>query len=109
MRRELGDLPARRVAQSNAIVFERGGGADLRDCLVFARSNAARRREFPIVSAAFYGASRFIIEFARERSVVWNHLSLVQIICLETAIVAAILLARESWKTRESRRAERLA
>ncbi len=47
-----------------------------------------------------YGASRFGIEFARERSVAWNNLSLVQIICLEAAVVAAVLLA---WSYNNSR------
>ena len=75
----------------------------------FSRAQMRREGESFQLYLLLYGASRFIIEFARERSVVWNHLSLVQIICLETAIVAAILLARESWKARESRRAERLA
>ena len=51
-----------------------------------------------------YGVSRFAIEFARTRSTVWNDLSLVQIICLETAIVAAILLAWRSWQTRQLER-----
>lgn len=58
-----------------------------------------------------YGASRFVIEFARERSLAWHNLSLVQIICLETAIVAALMLMWNSWKTHPKRReqTERLA
>ena len=49
-----------------------------------------------------YGASRFAIEFARTRSLVWHDLSLVQIICLQSAVIAAILLAWNHWQTRAS-------
>ena len=44
-----------------------------------------------------YGASRFVIEFWRERPLTWGDLSLVQLICLETAALAAGLLW---WNTR---------
>ena len=66
----------------------------------FSRGQLRREGDSFKLYLLLYGASRLIIEFARERSIVWNNLSLVQIICLETAIVAAIALAWNGWKTR---------
>ena len=68
--------------------------------LWFARGQLKREGESFKLYLLLYGASRFAIEFARDRSVVWNNLSLVQIICLETAIVAAGLLMWNNWKAR---------
>ena len=51
-----------------------------------------------------YGASRFVIEFARTRSLVWGDLSLVQIICAEAALIAALLLGQEFLKNRKRER-----
>lgn len=51
-----------------------------------------------------YGASRFGIEFGRERHFAFASLSTVQLICLETAVVAAIVLwfsARRVQKTQK--------
>ena len=50
-----------------------------------------------------YGSARFAIEFARERSVVWHDLSLVQLVCLETAVVAALILAWQRGRGRAAR------
>ncbi len=47
----------------------------------------------------FYGTSRFAIEFFRERHFVFASLSTVQLLCLETAIVAAITLGFSYFKT----------
>ena len=64
----------------------------------------ATRDKMPREGASFrlylllYGASRFAIEFARARSTVWGDLSLVQLICAETAILAGLMLAWQSWK-----------
>ena len=66
----------------------------------FSRGQLRREGDGFKLYLLLYGASRFAIEFARERSLVWNNLSLVQIICLETAIVAALILTWQSWKTR---------
>ena len=66
----------------------------------FSRPNFKREGDSFKLYLLLYGASRFAIEFARDRSVVWNNLSLVQIVCLETAIVAALALAWNNWKTR---------
>ena len=74
----------------------------------FSRGQLKREGESFRLYLLLYGASRFAIEFARDRSFVWNNLSLVQIICLETAIVAAGLLAWNSWKTR-AEQMERIA
>ena len=63
----------------------------------FSRGQMKREGDGFKLYLLLYGASRFAIEFARERSVAWSNWSLVQIICLETAIVAAILLV---WKSR---------
>ena len=71
----------------------------------FTRDKMKREGDSFKLYLVLYGTSRFAIEFARDRSVVWNNLSLVQIICLETAIVAAILLA---WNGRQTR-AEKIA
>ncbi len=74
----------------------------------FSRGQLKREGDGFKLYLLLYGASRFVIEFARDRSVVWNNLSLVQIICLETAIVAAVLLAWNSWKARP-KQTERIA
>ena len=66
----------------------------------FSRGQMRREGDSFKLYLLLYGASRLAIEFARERSTVWNNLSLVQIICLETAIVAAIALAWNNRKTR---------
>ncbi len=66
----------------------------------FSRGQLGREGDSFKLYLLLYGASRFAIEFARDRSTVWHNFSLVQIICLETAIVAAILLAKNSGKTR---------
>ena len=66
----------------------------------FSRGQMKREGDSFKLYLLLYGVSRFAIEFARDRSVVWNNVSLVQIICLETAIVAAILLAKNSGKAR---------
>ena len=66
----------------------------------FSRDQLKREGENFRLYLLLYGASRFVIEFARDRSVVWNNLSLVQMICLETAIVAALTLTWQNWKTR---------
>jgi phosphatidylglycerol:prolipoprotein diacylglycerol transferase len=51
-----------------------------------------------------YGASRFLIEFFRERSYTLGHLSTVQLICLETAIAAFIALALSFRKLEPNQR-----
>ena len=69
----------------------------------FARPLLKREGDAFKLYLLLYGASRFAIEFARTRSVVWHNLSLVQIICAETAIVAALMLAWHGWKMRAMR------
>lgn len=49
-----------------------------------------------------YGVSRFVIEFARQRPLAWKGLSLVQLICLETAVFAAVSLYLASRKSLQS-------
>lgn len=66
----------------------------------FSRGQMKREGDSFKLYLLLYGASRFAIEFARDRSVVWNNLSLVQIICLETAVVAALMLMWNGWKAR---------
>lgn len=65
----------------------------------FSRGELKREGDSFKLYLLLYGVSRFAIEFARERSTVWHNLSLVQIICLETALVAAITLVWNGWKT----------
>ena len=66
----------------------------------FSRPLLRREGESFRLYLLLYGASRFAIEFARVRAFAWGDLSLVQLICLETAIVAALMLA---WNNRKSR------
>jgi phosphatidylglycerol---prolipoprotein diacylglyceryl transferase len=47
-----------------------------------------------------YGASRFGLEFLRERKIVFGGLSLAQWVCLELAIVAALVLAVSGHRVR---------
>ena len=65
---------------------------------VFKREGASFR-----LYLLLYGVARFGIEFARARSVVWHDLSLVQLVCLETAVVAALILGWQSWRARTER------
>ena len=71
--------------------------------VLFARFHFKREGDAFKLYLLLYGASRFLIEFARDRSVVWNNLSLVQIVCLGAALVAAFLLV-ENRKTRPKNR-----
>ncbi len=47
-----------------------------------------------------YGASRFALEFLRERNLAFGGLSLAQWVCLEIAIVAALVLAVSGHRVR---------
>ena len=70
------------------------------------RAQMAREGESFRWYLLLYGASRFAIEFWRERPLAWGELSLVQLICAETALAAALVLA---WNYVRAQRAARRA
>lgn len=62
------------------------------------RNRMAREGELFRWYLLLYGASRFGIEFSRERHLAFGGLSVAQWVCVETAVVAAIAL----WRSRRA-------
>ena len=54
--------------------------------LLYLRPRLGREGDLFRAFVVLYGASRFAVEFFRERPVVWHGLSLVQLTCLEIAV-----------------------
>lgn len=90
--------------------FVLGAAALLIFCVVLTMRNKLRDGEAWLLYLSLFGASRFVIEFWRERSVVFGALSFAQIVCLVIAISSTRILwkrchkmeneAREvAWKT----------
>ena len=73
------------------------------------RDQMAREGDSFRLYLLLYGSSRFVVEFARQRPVVWGELSLVQLICAETAVLAALTLAWSYRKTRANGNSRRAA
>ena len=86
-------------------LYSAGAAALIFALVWFARPLWRREGDGFKLYLVLYGVSRFGIEFARTRSLVWGDLSLVQIVCIEAAMVAAILLAWQNRKASMERRA----
>lgn len=54
--------------------------------LIYLRPHLRREGDLFRAFVVLYGASRFTVEFFRERPLVWHDLSLVQLTCLEIAV-----------------------
>ncbi len=74
-------------------LYASGAAAAILVILLALRTRLQREGDLFKVYLLFYGVSRFLVEFTRERSLSFVGLSLAQAVCLELALAAAIGLA----------------